>query len=122
MESNNELIELMREMVRLQRILVKPVFKALAEEVLDKPEKKIVFELTDGINTREQIIESSHVAAGTISEWWMNWFSKGLLEKDGKKYRKIISLGDVGISVPAIKTSQIKQAAPANDTIQGEVQ
>lgn len=97
--SQDKLISLMEEMVRLQKVIVKPVFKKMIEENLDKPEKLAAYELT-GIKTRDQIIEITGAGAGTISGWWNDWLSKGLIEKDGSKYKKMFSLSELGISFP----------------------
>lgn len=109
MNKEDKLISLMEEMIQLQKISVKPVFKKLVEEILEKDEKLMVYELT-GENSRDQIISKTGVGAGTISSWWIEWFSKGLLEKDRSKYRKVFSLAELGINVPKkFKNALVKQ-------------
>jgi len=103
MEPINELVELMKETVKMQKIIIRPILKDLIKESLDKPEKLLVFELTDGRNSREMIMKKTKAGAGTISGWWMEWFAKGLLEKEGSKYKKIISLEELGINTPKLQ-------------------
>ena len=103
----------MQEMVKLQRLMVMPTVRNIIENTLDKPEKMHVYEMTDGIMIREEIISTTGVSAGAISGWWNDWLSKGILEKDGSKYKKIFSLKDLGISVPALKDKK-KDQDPTN--------
>lgn len=103
MENNERLLELMEEMVKLQKLMAMPTIRKLVEETLDKPEKMYVYEMTDGIITREKIILETGASAGAISSWWNDWFSKGLLVKESTKYKKIFSLKDLGIPLPALK-------------------
>lgn len=122
MNKEDKIISLMEEIVRLQRISVKPVFKKLVEETLDKPEKLITYELT-GENSRDQIIAQTGMGAGTISSWWVEWFSKGLLEKDGIKYKKIFSLSEIGITIPRkFKNTLIEKPVenPEEHNVEGE--
>ncbi len=99
-ESNKEIIQLLRELVKWQRFSAITPLKEIIVGTLDKKEKVLVYEMTDGKNKREDIIKETGCSAGAISSWWIDWYARGLLEKiDGGRYRKIISLGKIGINV-----------------------
>jgi len=95
-----QITELLKEISKWQKFIALPHLKDLITKTLDKKEKLIVYELTDGEKNRDELIKESGAAAGTISGWWMEWYSKGILEKVRGKYKKIISLEDLGIKVP----------------------
>ena len=99
-EQNKEMIQLLRELVKWQRFTALSSLKEILIKTLDKKEKIIVYDLTDGKNKRDDIIKDTGCSAGAISGWWIDWYSKGLLEKVEGRYRKIVSLEEVGINVP----------------------
>lgn len=100
---------LLEEILKWQRVQGIKIVREILPKLLDTEQKKIVYELTDGKNPREYIQKISGAAAGTISGWWNQWFSQGLLLKDGQKYKKIISLEELGISVTIkSQTNQIQ--------------
>jgi len=103
MKESERLVELMEEMVELQKLMAMPTIKKLIGETLDKPEKMYVYEMTDGITTRDKITVETGASGGAISSWWNEWFSKGLLKKEGAKYKRILSLKDLGMSLPMLK-------------------
>ncbi|MDP2673008.1 MAG: hypothetical protein Q8O84_04310, partial [Nanoarchaeota archaeon] len=86
---------------KCQRFSAIMQLKEIIVTTLDKKEKLLVYEMTDGKNKREEIIKETGCSAGAISSWWIDWYSKGLLEKiEGGRYKRIISLGEIGINVP----------------------
>ena len=100
-EQNKEILSLLRELVKWQRFSAISPLKEIINSTLDKKEKLSVYEMTDGKNKREDIIKETGCSAGAISSWWIDWCYKGILEKiDGGRYKKIISLAEIGIAVP----------------------
>ena len=100
-EQSKEIVQLLRELLKWQRFTAIASLKEILTKNLDKKEKLLVYESTNGINKREDIIRETGCSAGAISSWWMDWYAKGLVEKiDGGRYKKIISLSEIGIDLP----------------------
>lgn len=94
--NSESVIQLLDEIliwVKLQGMVLLP---KIFEKVLDSPQKRKVYELTDGQNSVSDISKSVSVATGTISTWWSQWYAHGILKRDGKRYIKIISLKEIG--------------------------
>jgi len=81
-------------------------FKQIAyamREVLNTPEKRQVYELTDGTRTRIDIAKTAKVSERTITNWWHDWQVRGLLMRDPtrpSKLTKVFSLEDFGLNLP----------------------
>lgn len=88
METN----ELLKEILKWQKIQAKAAVRPLVLSLLDSKEKRKVYELTDGTFTVKQISERAGVATGTISNWWNNWLSEGILYQEGNRYIKVVSI------------------------------
>ena len=114
-ELNKEIVQLLRELVKWQKFSAITPLKEIIVSTLDKKEKLLVYDMTDGKNKREDIIKETGCSAGAISSWWIDWYSKGLLEKgEGGRYRKIISLGEIGIAVPKKQNKNNSQEVIVN--------
>lgn len=68
--------------------------------ILDTPEKRLVYEFTDGIASVRDIAEKTDVNKDTISKWWKEWSIDAILEpgpvRDDRP-KKIISLKTFGL-------------------------
>lgn len=84
--------ELLEEILKWQKIQAKAAVRPLIFSLLDSKEKREVYELTDGTLTVNQISERAGVATGTVSNWWNNWLSEGILYQEGNRYIKIVSI------------------------------
>lgn len=114
-ESNKEIVQLLRELVKWQRFFAITPLKEIIATTLDKKEKLLVYEMTDGKNKREDIIKETGCSAGAISSWWIDWYAKGLLERiEGGRYKRIISLGEIGINVSKKNNKQNSQEVIVN--------
>jgi len=71
---------------------------------LDTQEKKRIFELTDGINTQQEIASSVKISRSTISYYWQKWYGLGILTQSSRpgRMKKIVSLDEVGLSPPRV--------------------
>lgn len=88
METN----DLLKEILKWQKIQGMSVFKSLASVLLDSKEKREVYEMTDGTLSVKQISEKAKVATGTISNWWSKWLAEGILYREGNRYVKTVTL------------------------------
>lgn len=91
MDDNNT-NEILEEILKWQILQGKKILRELIPKLLDDKNKKIVYEMTDGENTIRDIEKKTNIDKSTISQWWNIWHSFGILEKEGRKYKKIISL------------------------------
>ena len=105
--SNDKIGKLLEEILKWQRLQGIKILRETLPQLLDTKEKRIVYEMTDGKNNQSKIASEAKVATGTVSNWWNLWYSYGILIKEGKgkgRYKKIISLKDLGIPIK-IKSS-----------------
>jgi len=108
-ESKDKIVELLEEVLKWQRLQGMKILREILPQLLDTEEKRIVYEMTDGKNNQSKIANEAKVATGTVSNWWNIWYSYGILTKEEEKrngrYKKIISLKDLGIPIK-IKSSE----------------
>lgn len=100
--SENEGIELLKEAVRWLRFQSIDKAKTAVVSLLDTDQKKVVFEMTDGIRSARSIAPRIGVSDVTIGKWWAAWFSAGILFEHNKTYKKLFSLSDLGIEAPIL--------------------
>ena len=92
MSNEEKIIELLNDILKWQRVQGIRTLKEIMSTILDSDEKKLTYENTDGIKGVRDVISIVKVGQGTISRWWNEWYSQGILERVGTKYKKIISL------------------------------
>lgn len=90
-----ETIDLLKEILKWQKIQGLSVFKSLIFVLLDSKEKRLVYEMTDGTLSVKQISEKAKVATGTVSNWWNKWLAEGILYREGNRYIKTASIKDL---------------------------
>lgn len=101
-ENKNEIKRLLEEILKWQKLQGMKILREILPQLLDTEEKRIVYEMTNGKNNQLKIASKAKVATGTVSNWWNLWYSYGILTKRGKgkgRYKKIISLKDLGIPI-----------------------
>ena len=119
--SNDKIGKLLEEILKWQRLQGIKILRETLPQLLDTKEKRIVYEMTDGKNNQSKIASEAKVATGTVSNWWNLWYSYGILIKEGKgkgRYKKIISLKDLGIPIKP-KSSGEKNDHPSRTDKQG---
>ena len=97
---------LLRDILKWQGFQGTKILRDIIPSILDSEEKKLVYEHTDGQKTARDLLNIANIGLGTLSRWWNDWHSQGILEKKGKKYQKIISLKELGIEIPVPKRSK----------------
>lgn len=91
-------IEILIEILKWERLGGIQTLRKLIPELIDTEEKRILFEMTDGKNGIKEVQSKINISSGKISLLWNLWYSNGLLEKEGQKFKKIISLKEIGLS------------------------
>lgn len=72
-------------------ILVKVQLRTVIDSELSDAKKNALYKLTGNSMTARQISQKIGMATGTISRTWQHWEEVGLLIKDGKSYRRVLS-------------------------------
>ena len=95
---SNETNDILSEILKWQKLHGMSIVRNLMPELVDSEKKRAVYELTDGENTQGAISIKAGVATGTVSNWWTQWHSHGLLTKAGARYQKNISLQELSLT------------------------
>jgi hypothetical protein len=114
--------ELLREAVRWLRFQSIDKAKAAVTQHLDTDEKKAAFEMADGLTSARSVAPKIGVSSPTIGNWWGAWFSAGILSEHNGAYKKLFSLSDLGIAVPAIAAKHNSGAPVAAQPSKGAKQ
>ncbi len=74
-----EIAASLREVLLLTRVVAYPSVKQTLETLLDSPEKRRVYDATDGQRSTAQIQELSRVNTRFVSEWGQEWEKMGIV-------------------------------------------
>lgn len=96
MDKNTQLLS---EILKWQKFQGIQLLKTILPNILESKEKKMVYELTDGETTVKEISKKAGVATGTVSAWWNTWLANGIVSKEISRYKKIVSLKDIGLLI-----------------------
>jgi hypothetical protein len=97
---DQETNDLLREILRWLRFQSLDKAKAAVSSLLDTEKKKIAFELTDGKTSSRALAVKCGVDRGTLLRWWSDWFTAGIVTRDGDTYKQLFSLRELGIKLP----------------------
>jgi len=95
--NDEETKTILKEILKWQKLRGIKILREILPILLDTDEKRIVYENTDGQKSARDIMKIVNVGLGTLSRWWNDWYSQGILEKSGQIYVKIASLKELGI-------------------------
>ncbi len=104
----NEIISLLKELVKWTKFQAWGKVKDVLISILDDNEKKKIYHLSNGKNSSRSIAENVAVSYSTIQNYWNNWANFNIVEPisvrgGGLRYKKMFNLEDFGINVPKIK-------------------
>lgn len=99
-----EIAASLREVLLLTRIVAYPSVKQTLETVLDSPEKRLVYDATDGQRSTRAIEKATGVNARKVSQWGQEWEQIGIVAQsrtsDIKGRReKLFDLASFGLVV-----------------------
>jgi len=119
-----DLAAILEEMLSWQKISSFEKVRSLLLSTLDTPEKRMVYQLSNGRTVRD-IGLACGVGAGTVSTYWKRWFRIGLMKKvavrgGGERHFRAFDLEDFGIDVPRIPNRGAQNATV--DTAPAELQ
>ncbi len=85
---NPEELGVLQNIERLLKFIVKQQLAQIFKEQLVDPKHLEIYQMT-GNNPIREISEKTGISSGSISGLWQKWEELGIIEKDGKTYRKI---------------------------------
>lgn len=91
MSEVQDLVALVGRTNELLEVLVKLELGDVLQNELADPKKRQLYELTGGSLAVKAISGKVGMGAGSISRQWQRWEQLGLLIKDSKAYRKVLS-------------------------------
>jgi hypothetical protein len=116
----DELIAIMREMLKWTKFAGTKEVRNVLTSVLDSEQKRLIYHLSDGNNGTVQIAEAADVNAETVRRYWISWSRQGIVDsikvQGGQRYKKSFDLEDFGITVPPPKVKkQNNEGAPQEE-------
>lgn len=110
------MIELLEELLKWTKVTSIPHVKELLLKILQTDDEKIAFHNSDG-RTSQEVAKLVGVSYVTVTKWWKVWTRAGIAEsvgvRGGERARRIFSLEDFGIEIPASK--EIKTEATTGE-------
>jgi transposase len=98
----NEIADILTDFMNIARVVNYDKIKSLLSQELDTKEKRLVYELSDGVKTVREISQLSGVNISSISTWSQYWEQLGILvetrggEVKGRR-KKLFTLSSYGI-------------------------
>lgn len=102
------------EICMWMRFQNRETLRELLEQVIRSDRDKLIFELTDGVNSTTEVAKAAKVSQPRISQIWNSWKPLGIIvEVPGTrgKYKHICSLNELGIRTAVTS----KAAEPSRD-------
>jgi hypothetical protein len=91
MVDEGTVVALIKRTNELLEVLVKLQLGDVLKNELADPKRRQLYELTGGNLARPAISAKVGMSGGAISGHWQRWEQLGLLIKDSKSYRKVLS-------------------------------
>ncbi len=116
-----EMLTLMRELVRWSKFESIPKLRTVLEQNLLSDKEKIIYELSDGERSTRDIAKVVGGSNATVSNYWEKWSKLGIVDKSQKyegRFKHICSLEEVGLEVPQVK---VTEAQVEGDKAEGDV-
>lgn len=107
----DESTKILQDILRWIKFQNLPALKNILTETLVTNEDKLVYEYTDGETSSRKIESLTGVGYKVVQTRWNKWSKMGIVEKiEGgqTKFRKLISLEEIGIDVPQSNNNVLK--------------
>ena len=120
-EERNHVTELLKEILKWTKFQGMMKVKEVLLETLKKDEEKIVYQNSDGRDSRD-IAKIAGISHQTVVNYWKRWATLGIVEsikvRGGIRYKKSFSLLDFGIEIPKVKVATTSQEEKERGRIQ----
>ena len=83
----NTIAETLSRTEELLKIVVRQMLQETLDRELHDHNLRLLFEQTGSL-AQDELVKSTGISAGKISNLWQRWESMGLLVKDGRRYKK----------------------------------
>jgi len=114
MSKEDRMIELLEELVKWTKVTSIPRVKELLLGVLKSPKEMIAYQASDGETSGREVGDRANVNQTTVTNWWKAWIKAGIAEsisvQRGERAKRVFSLDDFGIEVPAKKEAEPKES------------
>ncbi len=91
MIEDGKIVSLIERTNELLAVLVKLRLSSVIESELSDSKKRRLYEMTGGPDPVKVIATKVGMSAAAISRQWQRWEQLGLLIKDAKSYRRVLS-------------------------------
>ncbi len=103
-------LKVLREILKWMKFAGMNQVQSVLETTLNTPERKLVYQMSDGTKGTIEVGKVSKVGSPTkVSTLWKEWKRKGLGDslsvQGGDRFKRTFDLEDFGIEVPQIVTS-----------------
>jgi len=118
MDNDQETKGILREILKWTKFQGIQKAKSVLEVTLDDDIKKLVYQLSDGEDSKA-IASKAKVSDWTVRNYWKKWAVLGIIEPYPKykgRYWRLFSLEDFGIEVPQIE----RESEPKEEKTQQE--
>ena len=105
MSSDDKTNQLLQEILKWIKFSGMKEAKTSLEAILDTPQKRLAYQLSDGLHAMDKVQEASGIKGNqTMSDLWKAWPRNGLGESiesgRGKRFKRSFDLDDFGIEYP----------------------
>lgn len=112
--SDQQVVELLSEILRWTKIGALNLKESLAQE-LRTEQQRLVYELTDGNRSTNEIATLSGIPQRTVAGWWQRWRELGFVDSSPKYQRRVQRLCSLRmLGIPAAELA----GADTNDSSQ----
>lgn len=111
----DEMVSLMRELVKWSKFGGKQQLKKMLIENLEQVSEKLVYEYSDGERSTRDIERATGVSRSSVERYWDRWFKLGIVEESKKfqgRMMHICPLEEVGLEAPNPPTTGAAPEAP----------
>ena len=101
-----EIIRLLRDLVRWSKFESIPKLRAVLEQNLPNDKEKIIYEFSNGERSMRDVAKVADVSHVTVQNYWEKWSKVGIVDKSETyegRYKRVCSLEEVGLEVPEVK-------------------
>lgn len=106
----DELIEVMREILKWTKFAGAREVRNILTAALDTEQKRLIYYLSDGKKGSVEIAKTTNIGDSTVRRYWESWARQGIVEpikvQGGTRFKKSFELEDFGIAVPQLKNEK----------------
>lgn len=107
MKTDDEIIEILKDILKWIKFLGINAVRDVLVNVLDNDRKKLIYHLSDGNRSSIEIAKLVGVSDRTVRRYWVSWMRHGIVEpvrvRGGERYKKAFELEDFGMEIPDLK-------------------